>query len=190
MLKKLTIAGVSALALAGCEVEPSDPDGEVSLTIQEIRRGGSFPVVFTNRPGQTATRTTCADGRLPPAFRGVPDTADTWNQYYVMQPGQTDIEFLMVIRSGSGVTAWIIDVGGPSFEVTSPDVEQLPDGRTVFGFRTVAPYYDRTIRSMELAIAEGVQPSEASETILTILSTGRGTGLPPDDDSFTLIAAC
>ncbi|MEO1398859.1 MAG: hypothetical protein AAFU56_08355 [Pseudomonadota bacterium] len=190
MLKKLTIAGVSALALTGCEVEPSDPDGEVSLTIQEIRRGGNFPIVFTNRPGQTPARTTCADGRLPPAFRSMPDTADTWNQYYVMQPGQTEIGFLMVIRSGSGVTAWIIDVSGPSFDVTNPMTEPLPDGRTVFGFRTVAPYYDRTIRLMELAIAEGVQPSEASAPILTILSTGNGTGLPSDEDTFTLIAAC
>lgn len=190
MLKKVILAGVAALALVGCEVEPSDPDGEVSLTIEEIRRGGSFPVVFTNRPGRTATRTTCADGRLPPAFRSMPDTADTWNQYYVMQPGQTDIEFLMVIRSGSGVTAWIIDVGDSSFEVTRPMTEPLPDGRTVFGFRTVAPYFDRTIRSMELSIAEGFQPSEASAPILTILSTGNGTGLPADEDTFTLIAAC
>lgn len=181
----------AALLLAGCEVEPSAPEGTPILTVTEIKRGGTTAIAFTSDDTQTPERTTCADGSLPGLVAGWPDTRDTWNDYYVLEPGQTEATFLMSVRSRSGVSTWIMTVAS-GFDVVDPEprpVDVIPE-RTLFSFDLGGRFFNPTLRSMTLRLAENAAPSQTAATITTILTTGGGRNLDADDQTWTLIAGC
>lgn len=193
MRPKLALALLlMTFGIVGCAVEPSDPEGTPILTINEITRGGGVPIVFTTDRTQTPERTTCADGSLPDLVAGSFDGPEAWNRYYVLEPGQTEAQFLMGIRSRSGVSFWAVTVG-PAFEVIDPPTgprNRLGDGSTLFSFDFGSEFFNPTIRSMTLRLRDGADPNSAEAQIFVNITTGGGRTLPRDDQSWTLIAGC
>ncbi len=185
-LKSLFALG-AVTTLAGCEVQPSDPENTPGISIFEVRDGTTH-LVHTSRRDQTPLRTACSDGSLPAEVAGEFDGPAAWNQYYVLQPGQTSVEFLMSVGSRSGVSTWIMSIAEP-FDVVDPETPRLPSGFTVFGFDLGSRFFSTTIRSMTLELGEG-QPVDARGSVSTIISTGGGRDLAPGDGRFTLIASC
>ena len=132
------------------------------------------------------------DGSLPDLVAGSFDGPEAWNRYYVLDPGQTEAQFLMGIRSRSGVSFWSVIVG-PGFEVIDPPTGPrniLSDGSTLFSFDFGSDFVNPTIRGMRVRLRDGADPNSTEARIITNITTGGGRTLPRDDRSWTLIAAC
>lgn len=188
VLKHVVFSLVAALALAGCViVEPSDPGDPPILNIFEKRADGTTRLAYSNDPNLRPRRTTCDDGRLPNEFLGRDDSPATWNEFYVLEPGQTEVTFVMSVFSLSGVVEWIMSVE-EDYAVTDPEAELLPYGVTVFGLSPRPPYTSITQREFSL---ERRRSSGARAGIGAIVETGSAGGLERDEGKFILFdAAC
>lgn len=185
LLKRLSFSFVLLAALAACEVEPSAPGEPPVLSIFEKRSDGSTRLAYTNDPALRPARTTCSDGRLPNEFLVSPDTPETWNQYYVLEAGQTEVTFNLVVVSASGVSEWNMTVGG-DFAVTDPAAPLLPFGATVVGLNRPGPFLSVTTR--ELTLERSIRFARAE--ISSIIETGSAGGLPIGEGGFTLFGDC
>ncbi|MEP0563115.1 MAG: hypothetical protein ABJC64_01860, partial [Paracoccaceae bacterium] len=149
LLKRLTFSLALFTVLAACEVEPSAPGNPPVLSILEKRADGTTRLAYTNDPALRPVRTACADGQLPFGFQTRPDTPETWNEFYVLEPGQTEVTFLMIAVSASGVVEWNMSIE-EDFAVIDPAAPVLPFGATVVSFNEPGPLLSATTREMTL----------------------------------------
>lgn len=184
-LKHCSFLLVLLTALAGCEVEPSAQGEPPVFSIFEKRADGTTRLVHSNNPALRPRRTTCSDGRVPNEFLASPDTPETWNQFYVLEPNQTDVTFNMVVISASGVTEWNMTIE-EDFAVVDPAAPVLPFGATVVGFNRPGPFLSVTTRDMTLERSTQFARAEIS----SIIVTGSAGGLPRGDGKFILFGDC
>lgn len=185
LLKRFAFSLVLLGSLAACEVEPSAPGNPPTLSILEKRSDGSTRLAYTNDPALRPARTTCADGRFPFGFETRPDTPETWNSFYVLEPGQTEVTFLMVAISASGVVEWNMTIE-EDFAVTDPAAPVLPFGATVVGFNQPGPLL--SVNTREMTLERSTRFARAG--ISSIVETGSAGGLPPGEGRFTLFGDC
>ena len=185
LLKRFSFSLALLVALAACEVEPSAPGEPPVFSILEKRSDGSSRLVYSNDPALRPARTTCSDGRVPNEFLASPDTPETWNQFYVLEPDQTEVTFNMVVVSASGVVEWNMTIED-DFAVTDPATAVLPFGATVVGFNRPGPLLSVTTRDMTLERSTQFARAEIS----SIIETGSAGGLPRGDGRFTLFGDC
>ena len=185
LLKRCSFSLVLLTALASCEVEPSAPGEPPVFSIFEKRADGTTRLAYSNDPALRPRRSTCSDGRVPNEFLTSPDTPETWNQFYVLEPNQTEVTFEMVVVSASGVSEWNMSIED-DFAVTDPAAPVLPFGATVVGFNRPGPFLSVTTREMTLERSTQFARAEIS----SIIVTGGGDDLPRGDGKFILFGDC
>ena len=194
MMRRVFLIGLVFL-LAGCEVDPTGQESGPRFTAFEIQGGTRVAVMNSSEPTPAPDRTTCADGNLPLLVSGRPDTSATWNDYYVMAPGQREILILMRVGADTGLANWITYLSGEGFEIVRPSGVTFSDvgGVPLAGIGWSLPFprfFDLNFREMRLRLADGVAAEDARVEIFTVLSTGSGDDLPRARERFTLIGAC